>query len=398
MPLSASAASTPGYVNFLPIYNTYTSPIFSLSHRYIFRLPLVNPLANLSHQTGNKFGTVGGDTVGCDKVGCDKIGRDKAGGDIVKGNKITIDIRNIIVDPAIIQGPKRTDTSGSVSDDLREGLVNIDGLSDIFSRRALEDIETCTSHRTDAFNKSQGGPRTNPSVILTVLNTATLMDPKIALSDYTKMRNVRREKKANRRCTLRQSRCLQHWTAQPNPSLLLVKGSFRNRLKLKDLVVDMIDLFQKDKSLVAWALQPMGEQSHTSRPVDILKRLVSQILQNSPVLFKEQEASLIVNKIQNTSTVGDWFDVLGASLIGLNRVYLVVDTEAFATEVQDFKWPERFAALFKDLQTRQITTTVKAVFTTYRKSIIREFQNTPGVVIDAALLQRAVRVDPPFIA
>jgi hypothetical protein len=216
----------------------------------------------------------------------------------------------------------------------------------------------------------------------------TLADPEATLRYYAQMRKIRRQKEGDTTSSLRRSRRLQGWTAESHSSLLLVKGCFPTRHLLRDFAADLIDLFRKENTIVAWALQSKSQQQHAYDVVDILKQLVSQILQQTPAAFNERSASLTARRVRDASTADEWFSVLGSVLGGIKQVYLVIDTEAFADQAKEYGWSGQFAGLFNELQARRITTTVKAIFISCRKPIIRHFQADCGTMIDAGRMCR----------
>ncbi|GFF30049.1 hypothetical protein IFM58399_02462 [Aspergillus lentulus] len=323
---------------------------------------------------------------------------DQIGGDQVAGNKITLEMRNIIFDPAIVSQLGLKDSDSSISKDLQRicQLVSIMILTETEgnlsksphtvvglpeTRRALEEFHTL--RYTGTFDTSKGGPGLNLSNILPSLTIPTLADPEATLRYYAIMCKIRRQKEGDTTCSLRRSRRLQGWAAETRSSLLLVKGSFPTRHLLRDLAADMICLLRKEKSIVAWVLQAKSQQQHAHGVVDILKELVSQILQQNPATFTERRASLTARRIRDASTAEDWCSVLGSVLGGINEIYLVIDTEAFADQAKEYGWSCHFASLFNELQARRITTTVKVMFISCRKPVIRQFQTDCGTVIDA---------------
>ncbi|RHZ44875.1 uncharacterized protein CDV56_102264 [Aspergillus thermomutatus] len=347
------------------------------------------PMAIHAHDVRN---LVNGNVAG------DQIGGSKFGGDQVAGNKITIEMRNLIFDPAILTQLGVKNPDGGISDDL-QGICQlvasmilaeleenrskpshtIVGIPE--TRRALEEFHTL--RYTATFDTSKGGPGINLSDILPLLAMPTLADPEATLHYYALMRKIRRRKEGHTTCSLRQSRRLQDRVAESHSSLLLVKGSFPTRPPLRDFAAGMIGLLQKEKAIVAWVLQAKSQPPHAYDTLDILKQLVSQILQQTPATVNERSASLTARRIRDASTPEDWFSVLGSVLGGIKQVYLVIETEAFADRAKEYGWSGQFASLFNELQARRISTTVKAIFISCCKPIVRQFEADCGTVIDA---------------
>lgn len=232
--------------------------------------------------------------------------------------------------------------------------------------------------------------------ILPLLVTETPVDPKTTFRYYTLMRKIRQRKGGDTTGCLRGSRRLHDWAGKSDSSLLLVKGSFASRLMLRDFTADMIDELRKDKTLVAWVLKPRGEQSYTFDIVGVLKHFVLQILQQSPVILNERDASLAARSVQDTHTIENWVSFLGSVLVGLKKVYLVIDIEALAGEAQEYNWPDSFAKLFERLQAHQASPTVKVAFITCRKPIIRQYQAVSETFISVVSSQAATHIQPRF--
>lgn len=235
------------------------------------------------------------------------------------------------------------------------------------------------------------------SDVLPLLVTETLVDPIITFRYYTLMRNIRQWKECyTTYCLPQSSRRLHDWAAESHSSLLLVKGSFASRHMLRDFTAYMIDELQKEKTLIAWVLKPRGEKLHAFDIVGVLKHLVLQILHQSPVILNERDASLAARRVQDTHTIENWVNFLGSVLLGLKKVYLVIDIEALAREAQEYNWPDSFAKLFERLQAHQTSPTVKVAFITCRKPIIRQYQAVSETFISVVSSQAATQLQPRF--
>lgn len=235
---------------------------------------------------------------------------------------------------------------------------------------------------TSTFDTCKGGLGIKLADLLPLLVTEPPVDPNTTFRCYTLMRKLRRRKEGDTTFCLRGWRRLHDWASNSHSSLLLVKGSYASRHMVRDFTADIIDELEKEKTIIAWVLKPRGEQSYIFDIVDVLKHLVLQILQQSPVILNERDASLAARRAQDTHTIENWFNFLGSVMIGLKKVYLVMDMEALAGQAQQYNWSDSFTKLFEKLQAHQASTTVKVAFIACRKPIIRQYQPVSEAFID----------------
>ncbi|RAL14097.1 uncharacterized protein BO97DRAFT_469372 [Aspergillus homomorphus CBS 101889] len=328
-------------------------------------------------------------------VAGDQIGGSKFGGDQVSGDKITVAMHNIMIGPATIGefGLKSSDNNtmnhlqriaelvsimmlAEVQErNLSSPTTSFLGLSDI--RNALEEFHKL--HYTGTLETSTGSHSINLCDLFPLVANS-----QATLHYYSSMRNIRRRREGNSLATqLRKSRQLRDWVAQSGSSQLVVKGSFRSRHVLRDFAADMIDLLHAEKRLVAWVLQyNSGKSEGVFEIVDVVKQLVRQVVQQNSGIVTERGASLTARRVQNASSVDDWFSLLGSVLNGVREVYLLLDTAAFSDPAQEYQWSLRFDELFNELRERRIPSTLRVVFINYRQTMSRRLQASPATVID----------------
>ncbi|GKZ25935.1 hypothetical protein AbraIFM66951_002455 [Aspergillus brasiliensis] len=324
-------------------------------------------------------------------VAGDQIGGSKVGGDQVAGNKLTVEMRNVIFDPAIISefGLNPSDISDDIQrigqlvcsmiltelkDNLsRQSSSTVVGLSQ--TRRALEEFHTL--RYTGAFETSTRVPDVKLSDLL-----PPMVDLQSTFRYYIQTRNVRRRKEGDTLCLLRKSRQLHAWSGQAGSSQLLVKGSFRTRHMLRDFAADIIELLQKEGRSVVWILQRRGAESNLLDTSDVLKQLVSQILQQRTRDLDELTVMLTARRLQDATTIDDWFNLLGSLLGDVKELYLLFDTTSFGEQAQQYQWGQAFARLFDQLQKRNIPTTIRTIFISSRPALSRQLQTDLDTVID----------------
>ncbi|KAL4764990.1 uncharacterized protein BDW70DRAFT_128215 [Aspergillus foveolatus] len=327
-------------------------------------------------------------------------------GDQIGGNKITVEMRNVIFDPAIINefGLNPSDFSDDIqrigqlvsSMILAELKDNLSRPSSIIvglpqTRRALEEFHTL--RYTGTFDTCTRHPDVKLSDLL-----PHMVDPQSTFRYYTQVRNVRRRKEGGSLCLLRKSRQLQSWSAKVGSSQLLVRGSFRTRHTVRDFAADMIELLQKEKRPVAWVLQRKGTDSSLFDTVDVLKQLVSQLFQQRTGVLDERGASLAARRLQEAARVDDWFNLLGSILGGIKEVYLLFDTATFSKEAQEYQWAQGFAKLYDELRKRQAPTAIRAIFISCRPLMSRQLQTNFETVIDMSSSRAVQRLQScPFL-
>lgn len=235
-------------------------------------------------------------------------------------------------------------------------------------------VEFHTLYYTGTLDTSKSGSEMRFSDLLPFIATSTLGDPKATLQAYASMRNIRQQNDSIWSNILRDFQRLQGWVVKPCSSLAFIKSSFDivTRHALRDFAADFIHLLLKKNIPVIWALYPKGPNTHEYTAIDILKSLVSQILKQSPSMLDERCASLTAAGCRDACTEDDWFNILGSALSCFKLIYIAVDLDFRAStgQMQKNNWSSGFSKLFEELQTRQISTMVKVIFLTCRKSKI----------------------------
>lgn len=233
----------------------------------------------------------------------------------------------------------------------------------------MKTVEFHTLHYTGILDTKNSVSKMRFSAILPIIVASALEDPKVTLHAYTSIRNIRQRNECIQSNLLQDFQQMQGWIVNSCSSLAFIKSSFAARHALRDFAADFIHLLLKQNIPVIWALRPKGliPQEHTV--LDVLKSLVSQILQQSHTMLNERSASLTAARCRDACTMNDWFAILGSVLSGTRLIYIVVDLDirASAGQMQEYNWSSGFSKLFEELQARQISTMVKVIFLTCRK-------------------------------
>lgn len=214
------------------------------------------------------------------------------------------------------------------------------------------------------------------SLIIGLVSASSLADPETVRQFYSLRRNRRRRRHDNGAILAPCLKSLQQWANAPECSVSTIRGSFEARHRLRDLAVNIIDEVSSHNIPVVWALQNTGHSTRNSTTDslspfetgqyttrDVLKHLVSQLLQQNHTLLNERSMGLNIARFQSATTEKQWFDLLGSGLEGLCAVYIIIDVDVLASAVTtESIWPEAFVVLFNQLRERNIRTKVKVVF------------------------------------
>ena len=160
----------------------------------------------------------------------------------------------------------------------------------------------------------------------------------------------------------------QRWKDADRSSLIMVKGTFRDRFSVKDFCADLIELLRDAGVPVLWALKSV-EESTTCYPstLDILKSLVYQALRIDTTLKTEKSMASSFARFQGAVSENDWLNLLGSSLAAIPEIVIIVDVELLSPVsniAKDFSMPTVFLRLFKGLAERDANT-VRIILVSY---------------------------------
>lgn len=205
------------------------------------------------------------------------------------------------------------------------------------------------------------------SQILTFTATGDLAPPEKSRQYYASMRNRRRRLKGVQNDLFRFSDDLQSWGTDPHSSFVYLRGAFATRHTARDFAADAIDLIEKEKIPVVWALTYKDDEDRVYTSLDVLKQIVLQVLQQNHHLLNEKSVALNAARFQSARTEQDWFNLLGAALEGLSQVYVIIDLDVLGErEEGQYPWTHAFATLVDEMQAKNIPTVVKIALISYR--------------------------------
>lgn len=195
------------------------------------------------------------------------------------------------------------------------------------------------------------------------------------------------------------------WNLAKVSSLVMVKGTFRNRFQIKDFCTNIVELLRDTKVPVVWVLKTIdlraGQYCST---IDILKHLVSQVVRLNCAIQTDFALSRRLRMFSNATTEDDWFSLLGSVLEGLPQVYFVIDMEMLSSSLptitKDFSWTSAFLGLFQAMSDRGLKTIVKVILFSYGSPIFLqttrpEFRDLVVSVGGAQTSRRVLRGQGP---
>src|SRR5579871_5586175 len=196
------------------------------------------------------------------------------------------------------------------------------------------------------------------SQIMSFAAQSPLPSPDICRRYHSLRRDQRRRRNVGD-IPLRDEPKLHTWAAERTCSQLAICGSFEERHMTRDFAVDAIDLITTAHVPVVWALSFQGLDSGAGGPLDVLKYLVSQVLQLNHTLLNERSAALSAARFQSAKSCQDWLNLLGSVLQGLEQIYIIIDLDVLGQGLrEDIPWPDLFIQLADGLSARSLHTIV----------------------------------------
>jgi hypothetical protein len=179
---------------------------------------------------------------------------------------------------------------------------------------------------------------------------------------------------------------LQLWASDERSTLIIIRGTFISRSISRELAVSIIEATKATETPVVWILNSgIREENSVSSfqapsAVDVLKQLVYQVLQLNHTFLNERSVALNAARYKSATTEDEWFDIHGAAIAGLRRIYIIIDIEVVGPDGGNTRsWPKIFTDLFEALLARKTMATVKVVLVSYRTQLSLEQVSRPGV-------------------
>lgn len=121
---------------------------------------------------------------------------------------------------------------------------------------------------------------------------------------------------------------LQQWASEPKSSVLLMQSG--SDQASKDFSAELTTLIRDTNLPIIWALRfPNYWQSELSW-TDVLSMLVLQAIQLNPQALTDGSHPLTLKHLREAASEDDWLLILGRALLGIVRVFIVLDTDIIA--------------------------------------------------------------------
>ncbi|KAF2739170.1 hypothetical protein EJ04DRAFT_354324 [Polyplosphaeria fusca] len=160
------------------------------------------------------------------------------------------------------------------------------------------------------------------------------------------------------RPVMREQGKLQHWAAMPGSSFLFPRCEYRQGSR--DVLLELIEVFKNENSACAllWALRFPGCWDKTVTPTDILRMLVLQALQINPDSLQKGVNPITIPHLRDAASEQDWLALLDRALVGVRRVYLVLDPDLLNHATSQNRYQ---ATKLVELMSRSIRTEVRII-------------------------------------
>ncbi|ORX96974.1 hypothetical protein BCR34DRAFT_607470 [Clohesyomyces aquaticus] len=213
--------------------------------------------------------------------------------------------------------------------------------------------------------------------IMDYLSGADVLDPMKALQCRTFMsaRGRGRQQTVETESRFWNDAKFNSWESSSNPSMIMVKGDYANRLQVQKFTIEIINTLRDQKIPVLWVLKPLPAQNQPATAItDIIKAIVCQAIQLNIALHTERALSLSCAQFRAAETPEEWLDLLAKVIATFPRLYIVIDTETAAIAYSTgFSWLAQLSALFQRHNNRKWISCLKILLVSYGSMAI---QNT----------------------
>jgi hypothetical protein len=203
---------------------------------------------------------------------------------------------------------------------------------------------------------------------LAMVSTSSLSEPQTSLKVLLLLRRRHRITTKNKTEARKRYEQLQDWNRLQQSSILLLRGSFKQRQKIKELCLDVIEYLERRQVGVLWALKNITLTDKADLAVsDVLKGLIAQALRINCASYTDLAFSHQLRRFIAARTEEDWFDLLGSIIEQLPMVYIVFDLELVRQLERNssIAWYTGFSTLLVKLRDRDSKCIVKIILACY---------------------------------
>ena len=228
------------------------------------------------------------------------------------------------------------------------------------------------------------------SQIMSYLSDVALPDP-IKSYQYHRFMRTRRIFRAQQQIAnmLSHTPKIRKWTSAENSSIIILKGSFRTRLAIKDFCTGVVEKLRSKDGPVIWALSDGASQSTapSRNSIDLLKYLTYQAVQISQKLKNEKSMALTCHQCRSASSAKEWFQILQQALTSIgHQIYILLDMGLLSATYENadyFCWSTAFADFFTTISDRGLNTNLKVLLLTYNPLALSQLvgMSAPSFVV-----------------
>lgn len=121
---------------------------------------------------------------------------------------------------------------------------------------------------------------------------------------------------------------LQEWNSSPDSSAVVLKTTFKERLKLRSFCTSVIEQLLEARVAVLWVLRHKREAYSL---VEVLKSLIIQAMSQGCNIHTDVTFSSVLQRFLYAQSDQDYIDLFGEVIHHLRLVYVVIDGGAMST-------------------------------------------------------------------
>jgi hypothetical protein len=219
------------------------------------------------------------------------------------------------------------------------------------------------------------------SQFLAFLSANILLDATRAYQGSVFLRNRRRGKGSNTGRAFWLNAKIQFWNRCQSSSLVIIKGTHKQRFHVKDFCVDSVSILRNTQIPVIWALKAMDVQNSVAAEnkvstIVLLKHLITQAIQINSALHTDAALAPRLKAWLGASTEAEWLGILASALQGIPIVYIIIDIElldhSLAELTESFLLPAAFLQVFSQMAQRGIKTVIKVALVSYGSPVFKQ--------------------------
>lgn len=224
----------------------------------------------------------------------------------------------------------------------------------VLMKQDLRATQVDIHHRLDEVQLDQA---------ITFIFSKCAFDHKLAYEHAVIRRKVHRVS-AGKCAPFWDSRQLQRWDQATSHSSIILTSTFRDRLNIRDFYTGVIEQLIQSRVAVFWVIQEKHQNGQGFNVFEVLKSLVAQSLSKIPSPTIDTRLSFRVQAFATATTINEHTTLLAELLSKFQLVYIVVDTNALASDTID-DCRDALSNVVQLLRERSQNTVLKTMFIGY---------------------------------